>query len=102
MAEKELRRMCRQDLIEIIYELRKNEERLQLENESLKQQLKVRQTKIEKAGSLAELSASLNGLFESAQATADQYLREIRMMTDDLNRTEPGHNGGESSVVEEN
>lgn len=79
MADRELRRMSRADLIEIIYELRKNEAALQAENEALRQQLEDRNAKISKAGSLAELSASLNGLFEAAQATADQYLKEIRV-----------------------
>lgn len=77
MTDKELRRLSRADLVEIIYEVRQNEAALQEEVESLKKQLDEKQKKISKAGSLAELSASLNGLFESAQATADQYLQEI-------------------------
>ena len=78
MAEKELRRMSRSELIEIIYELRKSEEALQAEIEALEKQLEEKQHKISKAGSLAELSAGLNGLFEAAQATADDYLAEIQ------------------------
>ena len=78
MAEKELRRMSRSKLIEIIYELRKSEEALQAEIEALEKQLEEKQHKISKAGSLAELSAGLNGLFEAAQATADDYLAEIQ------------------------
>lgn len=78
MTDKELRRLGRRDLIEIIYEVRKNEAALQVENEALKKQLADKHRRISKAGNLAELSASLNGLFEAAQATADQYLAEIR------------------------
>lgn len=70
--------MGRRELIEIIYEVRKRETALAEENEALKQQLADKQLKAEQAGSLAELSAALNGLFGAAQATADQYLAQIR------------------------
>lgn len=89
MAEKKLRRLSRRDLVEIIYEVRKNEAALLEENEALKKQLEERDFKISRAGSLAELSASLNGLFEAAQATADQYLSEIRAAAADADAGVP-------------
>lgn len=77
MTDKEFRRLSRADLIEIIYELQQREKALQEDTAELKQQLANRQAAVSKAGSLAELSATLNGLFETAQATADEYLQEI-------------------------
>lgn len=78
MAKKEVQRLSRADLIEIIYELQKNEERLQAENEALRQKLEAREIKIAEAGSIAEAAVGLSGIFETAQEAADQYLCEVR------------------------
>ncbi len=78
MAHKELRRMNRTELIEIIYALQQNEDLLRQENESLRRQLEDRQIRMEKAGSIAEAALSLQHLFETAQAAADQYLLSIK------------------------
>lgn len=93
MTDKEFRRLSRADLIEIIYELQKSERNMQDEIAELKQKLEERRVAIEESGSLAEVLAKLNGLFEAAQATADDYRREaeqlleeaqsIRMQADD-------------------
>ena len=62
MAEKELRRMSRPELIEIIYALKSNEESLQKKN----------------AGFIAEAALQLNDIFSTAQAAADDYLTSIK------------------------
>ena len=62
MAEKELRRMSRPELIEIIYALKSNEESLQ----------------ISEAGFIAEAALQLNDIFSTAQAAADDYLTSIK------------------------
>lgn len=88
MADKKLRRLSRRELIEIIYEVRKREAALEEENEALKQQLADRRLKFSKAGDLAELSASVNGLFEAAQATAAQYLLSLRAAAEEMQTAE--------------
>ena len=50
MAEKELRRMSRPELIEIIYALKSNEESLQKKNAHLEEQLNDRTIQISEAG----------------------------------------------------
>lgn len=80
MTDKEFKRLSRADLVEIIYQLQENEEQMKKDNERLCELLADRQTKIEKAGSIAEATASLNDLFAAAQNTADDYLREIEEM----------------------
>lgn len=75
---KEFRRLGKEDLIEIIYELRKSEEQLQRENETLRQRLADKELKISKAGSIAEAAMQVNGVFEAAQVAADQYLQELK------------------------
>ncbi len=87
MTDKEFRRLSRADLIEIIYELQKNESLLRQENGELRQKLEERRVAIAKSGSLAEALAKLNGLFEAAQATADGYREEAGQLLEDARRT---------------
>lgn len=74
MAERELRRMNRMELIEIIYALKQHEEELEQQNAKLCRQLADRTLRLEQVGSIAEAALSLNRVFEAAQAAADQYL----------------------------
>lgn len=78
MAEKELRRMSRTELIEIIYALKNDADRLEKENENLKEQLEKREIRISEAGSIAEAAIKLNRVFEAAQTAADDYLDSIK------------------------
>lgn len=73
-AERELRHVSRADLIEIIYELQQAELELKQENAALKEQLQQRRVAIESSGTLAEALAKINGLFDAAQATANDYV----------------------------
>ena len=77
MAEKELRKMRRNELIDIIYALQEQMEQVAAERDTYKKQLGDRQIHIEKAGSIADAAVALNHLFEVAQSTADQYLDYI-------------------------
>ena len=77
MAEKELRKMRRNELIDIIYALQEQMEQIEAERDSYKKQLEDRQIRIEKAGSIADAAVALNQLFEVAQSTADQYLESV-------------------------
>ena len=71
MAERELRRMSRAELVEIIYALKQSEDQLKAENAALKAQLEDRTIRLEKAGSIAQAAMELNHVFEAAQAAAD-------------------------------
>ncbi|MCD7918358.1 MAG: hypothetical protein LUF84_07935 [Clostridiales bacterium] len=82
MAEKELRRMNRTELIEIIYALQQNEKSLREQNEALQRQLDDRLLRLEQAGSIAEASLSLNHIFEDAQQAAAQYLSSLELAND--------------------
>ena len=77
MTDKEFKRLKRSDLIYIIYEYQKKQEELIKENEELREKLQEKEVKISNSGSLAELSAKLNGLFEAAQQTADDYISGV-------------------------
>ena len=44
---------------------------------------KSRRIELEKAGSIAEASLRLNGVFEAAQKAADQYLENLRQLSEE-------------------
>ena len=77
MTDKEFKHLKRSDLIYIIYEYQKKQEELIKENEELREKLKEKELKISNAGSLADVAAKLNGLFEAAQQTADDYISQL-------------------------
>lgn len=78
MADKEFRRLGREELIEIIYQLQINEQKLQAELDAAREELQARNLKISEAGSIAEAMAGLSGIFETAQQTADWYLEAVK------------------------
>ncbi|MCD8238727.1 MAG: DNA repair protein [Clostridiales bacterium] len=78
--EKELRKMNRTELIEIIYALQQNEKGLRKENQELKEKLEEKTIRLSEAGSIAEAALSLNRIFEDAQAAAEQYIHSVKEM----------------------
>ena len=78
MTERELRRLSRIDLLEMLLEQSKELDRLQTELENVKKQLEDRRIMEQEAGSIAEAALKLNKVFEAAQNAADQYLENIR------------------------
>ena len=77
MISKELKRLSRRELVDIIYQLKKNEQEKQEEIESLKKELLDKRIRISEAGSIADAAISITNVFSAAQMTADIYLREI-------------------------
>lgn len=78
MTDKELRRLSRAELLDILYEQQKRYEESLAENQALRQQLEERTLRIAAAGSIAEAAVQVNGVFEAAQAAADQYLASVK------------------------
>ena len=82
MTEKELRKLSRADLLEMLIdqgtELLEVRERLDTAEAALLE----RELKINTAGSIAEASLQLNGVFEASQAACEQYLENIRLLSE--------------------
>lgn len=78
MKEKSFKRLSRMELVEIIYRLQLDMQKLQEENALLKEKLEKKELKISEAGSIAQAVAGLTEIFEKAQETADYYLDEVR------------------------
>ncbi len=78
MADKELRKMNRTELIEIIYAMQQNERTLREENEKLQRLLHDKMIRLGRSGSIAEAALDLNHIFEDAEAAAQQYLDSLK------------------------
>lgn len=86
MISKELKRLSRRELVDIIYQLKKNEQEMQEEIELLKNELQDKRIRISTAGSIADAAMSVTNVFSAAQMTADLYLREISCMREDTEK----------------
>ena len=86
MISKELKRLSRRELVDIIYQLKKNEQEMQEEIKSLKNELQDKRIRVSVAGSIADAAMSVTNVFSTAQMTADLYLREISYMKENTER----------------
>ena len=86
MTDKEFKRLSRSQLIEIIYQLQLQEEELKEENQRLKEALEDKRIRIDQAGSIAEAAIAVNEVIQAAQNAADQYLKEIELMRDEVEK----------------
>ena len=77
MTDKELQRLRRSELLEILLAQQKQIDSLKKELADANEQLAERKIVIEKSGSIAEAALKLNGIFEATQRAADQYLYSI-------------------------
>lgn len=78
MKPKELKRLSKDDLLEMMLSLTKENVQLREANLQLRQQLENRSIAVRESGSLAEAALKLNGVFEAAQAACEQYTENIR------------------------
>ena len=86
MTEKELSRLKRAELLEMLLEQSREVERLNQELEEAKQALQDRTIKIDNAGSVAEAALQINGVFEAAQAAAQQYIDNVERLCGERER----------------
>ena len=99
MTDKELQRLRRSELLEILLAQQKQIDSLKKELAEANEQLAERKIILEKSGSIAEAALKLNGIFEAAQQAADQYLYSIGAVRE----TETGEKTtGEHSTNERN
>ena len=87
MADNDLKKLNREKLAGLLAEERRRAADLEDEIASLKKKLKEREIKIENAGSIAEASLSLNGVFESAEAACRQYIENVEKLCADRERS---------------
>ena len=78
MADRELKKLSRAELIDIIYALKEREDDLSAQVAALEEKLAQREIQISRAGSIAEAALAINRVFEHAQAAAEDYLLSVR------------------------
>lgn len=83
MTEKELRRLSRRELLEMLITRTIENERLTEELQQARKELSDRELIQERAGSMAEAALQLNGVFEAADRAAREYLKNIRRMAEE-------------------
>lgn len=86
MVSKELRRLSRRELVDIIYQLKKDEQELRDKITAMEESLMDKEIRISVAGSIAEAATDITQIFSVAQRTADLYLREITAMKEDTEK----------------
>ena len=82
MDEKQLRKLRRTDLLELLVSQAERIETLEAQVAEKKKKLEDKQIILENAGSIAEAALQLNRIFETAQQTADQYLASVKLLAD--------------------
>lgn len=80
MTEKELKKLTRAELLEILIYQTKQITELEQKLEEAEEALEDRRIRIQNAGSIAEASLELSGIFEAAQRAADQYLENVKAL----------------------
>lgn len=78
MADKELRKLQKMELLEILVDQRKRIDELEKELAETREKLEDREIQIRNSGSIAEASLKLTNVFEEAQKAADLYLENVR------------------------
>ena len=78
MTDKELRRLSRRELLQMLLEQTSEVERLQAELDKTRAELNDRAIMLESCGNIAEASLKINRVLEAAQQAAEQYLANVR------------------------
>lgn len=88
MTEKELKKLNRKQLLELLLMQTDRADKLEEKLARLEQRLRDRAIVESEAGSIAEAALRLNGVFEAADAAAAQYLENIKRLSQRLERDE--------------
>jgi len=82
MTEKDLRKLTRYQLLELLVVQTERADKLQQRLEEAERQLDQQNLQLMELGSVAEASLVLKGVFQAAQEAADLYLAEARKRAD--------------------
>ena len=83
MTDKEFKRLSRAQLIEIIYQLQLQIDKLNEEKQALENELEDKRLRLQSAGNIADAALEINDCFRSAQNAAEQYLNEIKAIREE-------------------
>jgi len=78
MTDREIRSLSKVQILDLLRQQEAEIERLNVENQELRQRMDDRSLKIGQTGSLAEAAFMLSGIMQAAQDTANLYLDNIK------------------------
>ncbi|MCR5635619.1 MAG: hypothetical protein K6F76_00345 [Clostridiales bacterium] len=78
MTNKELKKLTRTELLELLLAQTERADSLEKEIKELRKKLSEKEIAIQNSGSIAEAALKINDIFNAAQAAADQYLMNIK------------------------
>jgi chromosome segregation and condensation protein ScpB len=78
MTAKDLKKLSRRELIELLLKQTRELEQVKKQLAEKEEKLSDRDMHIRNAGSIAEAAIGLSGVFEAAQRAADEYLSQIK------------------------
>lgn len=82
MTDKELQRLNRGELLQMLIGQMEENKDLQEKLQKMEEELRNRKITIENSGSLAEAALSLNHIFQDADSAAKEYLDNIKRMNE--------------------
>ena len=83
MTDKEFKRLSRAQLIDIIYKLQLELDKVNEEKQELESKLADKRLRLQSSGNIAEAALEINDCFRSAQNAAEQYLNEIKAIREE-------------------
>lgn len=101
--DKNLKKLSRVQLLQLMVQLSEDRDALVAENAELRKRVEERPPVATsmKVGSIAEAALQANGYFESAQNAADEYLREIKRMRDQVASRVGAMNAGQAQQAQQ-
>lgn len=82
MTDKELKKLHRRDLLELLIHQTEDNERLQSEVDLINAQLQSKSVNLSKAGSIAEAVVQVNEVFQKADKIAEEYIENVRLLSE--------------------
>ena len=84
MTEKELKKLNRYQLLELLLVQTERADHLQEKVDELTEQLELRSLNLSKLGSIAEAAMQVSGVLEASQRAADLYFESAKKQADEL------------------
>lgn len=84
MTEKDLRKLNRYQLLELLVVQTERADKLQARLEATEKQLNDQNIQLASLGSIAEASLQLKGVFQAAQEAADMYVNAAKKKADEM------------------
>jgi len=86
MTEKELKKLNRYQLLELLIAQTERADRLEAQIKAIRNEDNQKDMQIAVLGSIADASLELNGVFQAAQAAADMYLEAAKLRAEEIER----------------